>query len=306
MFFADPPSRCHTLSRAGTRSDPSRRAPLRCRRRRRHTRARRIFPRTARTTAEAQAHRARRPQFQDDRLRRLHRARNCGRHRQEQFTGGAGGARACIDRGVPPQRGARSRTHEARRMAVHAVASAARIDAGHLWRGRHRAVGRAGGSRARNGCAGLGPKILLGESRRRRIRECRKQAGAVRTFRRVVAACASRSRHLRHRGFRRSRSDEADGLDREHVAGRAHRAGSLAGRVAQGPTGLRRGRCLRARAGHQRKSSVLVHAERSLHAPSGLGRMDELRTFLEAFEQIVAYQQGLPLRLANPEVQPRS
>jgi D-3-phosphoglycerate dehydrogenase / 2-oxoglutarate reductase len=28
--------------------------------------------------------------------------------------------------------------------------------------------------------------------------------------------------------------------------------------------------------------------------------------FLEAFEQIVAYQQGLPLRLANPEVQPRN
>jgi D-3-phosphoglycerate dehydrogenase len=28
--------------------------------------------------------------------------------------------------------------------------------------------------------------------------------------------------------------------------------------------------------------------------------------FLEAFEQIVACQQGLPLRLANPEVKPRS
>ena len=28
--------------------------------------------------------------------------------------------------------------------------------------------------------------------------------------------------------------------------------------------------------------------------------------FREAFEQIVAYQQGLPLRLANPEVQPRN
>src|ERR1700730_2574314 len=28
--------------------------------------------------------------------------------------------------------------------------------------------------------------------------------------------------------------------------------------------------------------------------------------FLEAFEQIVAYQQGLPLRFANPEVQPRN
>src|SRR5215472_17852630 len=64
MFFADPPSRCHTLSRAGARSDPSRRAPLRRRRRRRNTRTHRIFPRTARTTAEAQAHRTRRPQFQ--------------------------------------------------------------------------------------------------------------------------------------------------------------------------------------------------------------------------------------------------
>src|SRR5262249_8809271 len=31
------------------------------------------------------------------------------------------------------------------------------------------------------------------------------------------------------------------------------------------------------RADHQRESSVLVHAERPLHSPSRLGRMDELR-----------------------------
>src|SRR6266566_5013948 len=129
------------------------------------------------------------------------------------------------------------------------------------------------GELAAQGGRGLGMDVLVWGRK-----SSLEKAGAVRAFRRVVAACASRSRHLRHRGFGRSRSDEADGLDREHVAGRAHRAGSLAGRAAQGPTGLRRGRCLRARAGHQRKSSVLVHAERSLHAPSGLGRMDELRT----------------------------
>src|SRR5262245_35557228 len=39
---------------------------------------------------------------------KLHRTRDCGRERQEQFTSCAGGARACIDLGVPPQRGARS------------------------------------------------------------------------------------------------------------------------------------------------------------------------------------------------------
>src|SRR5215831_14893335 len=49
-----------------------------------------------------------------------------------------------------PQRGARSRTHEARRMALHAVASAARVNARHFRPRRHRAVGRAGRPRARN------------------------------------------------------------------------------------------------------------------------------------------------------------
>jgi hypothetical protein len=132
----------------------SRRAPLRCRRRRLDTRARRIFPRSARKTAEAQAHCARRPQFQDDRLRGLHRTRDCGRDRQEQFAGCAGGARARIDRGVPPQRGTRSRTHEARRMALHAVASGARVDA------RHFSLGAIGQLVAQGG-RGLGMDVLV-------------------------------------------------------------------------------------------------------------------------------------------------
>jgi D-3-phosphoglycerate dehydrogenase len=99
---------------------------------------------------------------------------------------------------------------------------------------------------------------------------------ALRAFRRVV-------RHVRltrdTRGIvgRRSRSSETDCIDREHRAGRAHRTASLVGRAAQGSTRLRRCRRLRTRADHQRRSSVLVYAERSLHTPSWLGRMDELR-----------------------------
>ncbi len=171
MLLADSPSRGRTLSRAGARFDSPRRAPLRCRRRRLDSRTGRIFPGAARKTAEAQAHRARRPKLQDDRLRCLHRARDSGRDRHEQFTGCAGRAHPRIDRGVPPQRGARSRTHEARRMALHAVASAARIDAGHFRPRRHRAAGRAGRPRARNGYSGLGPEILPGESRRCGLRD---------------------------------------------------------------------------------------------------------------------------------------
>src|SRR5262249_2714059 len=84
-------------------------------------------------------------------------------------------SRLVMDRAAPPQRGARSRTHEARRMALHAVASAARVDARHFRPRRHRAVGRAGRPRARNGCPGLGSKILLGASGRRGICERREQ-----------------------------------------------------------------------------------------------------------------------------------
>src|SRR5436309_9831113 len=75
-----------------------------------------------------------------------------------------------LDPGVAPQRGARGRAYAARRMALHAVASAARIDARHLRARRHRAAGRRGGPRARNGGSGLGPRLLAGESRRGGLR----------------------------------------------------------------------------------------------------------------------------------------
>ena len=60
-----------------------------------------------------------------------------------------------------------------------------------------------------------------------------------------------------------------------HCPGRAHRAGSIAGSPPQGPPGLCRGGRLRAGAHYQRRSSVLVHGERPLHAASRLAGMDE-------------------------------
>ena len=115
-------------------------------------------------------------------------ARHSSLHRREQFARRAGRADARLDRRLASQRRARSRAHEARRMAVHAVAPAARIDAGHFRARRHRTTGRRGRARVGHAYPGLGPRELAQAGGRRGICRRRQQGRTVRTLGCAVAA----------------------------------------------------------------------------------------------------------------------
>ena len=111
------------------------------------------------------------------------------------------------------------------------------------------------------------------------------------------------TRAARDRRPGRSRPHEADRADRQHVARRAHPARRLARRAAQRPARLCRGRRLRAGADRRRQASVAVDAERAVRRIWSWAEWPNFRVyFREAFEQIVAYERGQPLRLANPDV----
>ena len=169
------------------------------RRRRRHPRAGRVLARAARAPAQAQAAGARRPQRQHHRFQGLHGARHSGVDRQEQLAGRAGRARAGADRRVAPQHRARGGADAARRLAVHAVAPPARLDARHFRARRHRLPGRRRRSRPRHEGAGVGPAGLVRAGARRGLRCRGEQGGLVRALRRALPACAAQARHPRHR-----------------------------------------------------------------------------------------------------------
>ena len=95
-------------------------------------------------------------------------------------------------------------------MALHAVASAARLDAWYFRARPYRRAVAAGGG-ARHECAGLGPEELAGEGRRPAT-SGEKQGRSVRTLRDVLSISVRlRPETARHRRSRRSGAHEADG-----------------------------------------------------------------------------------------------
>ena len=93
--------------------------------------------------------------------------------RHQQLSRRSGRTDAGADPCLTPQCRARSRAHEARRLAMHAVAPAARFDARHLRAGLYWFLGRAGRQGPRHEGAGLRTKQIAGEGCGRRIRIAR-------------------------------------------------------------------------------------------------------------------------------------
>ena len=129
------------------------------------------------------------------RFQGLHGARHSGFDRQEQFSGRAGRIDGRIDPRGAAQRRARGGAHEARRLAVHPVAPAARVHLGHF-RPRHdRSAGRRGRPRPGHGHSGLRPEALRRPRRRPRVtpsRATRPICSSAPTFSRCMCGCDPR------------------------------------------------------------------------------------------------------------------
>ena len=192
----------------------------------------------------------------EHRCRRLHGARHRGLRLGQPGLHGDPGADLGADhgghaphpgRGRPPQRrrlAARHRPRAARAQARHSRLRPDRQGGGRLWpRLRHAGAGLVARARPRASPGG-------------RLRCGRRPRSAVRACRRALHPPAADAGDPRLHHARRSGAHAARFAVRQYQPGRADRS-RRAGRGAQGrPSGLGRGRCLRARAGHGRARSA--------------------------------------------------